>query len=83
MEADLVLNWIQEGRLERNVSIHGISTRVLYSFFKDETADLADHRYQLGYRNFTDRLRQELAGDSDYRIKRSNRGQMVYPRELC
>ena len=82
LETDLVLSWIEEGGLDRNVACKGIAVQDLYPLFKQDTAEIADPRYQIGYRSFAGRLRQALAGHMDFRMNRANQGQMVYRREL-
>ncbi len=81
-EADLVLWWIEEGGLDRNVFQNGISALTLFAVFKEDTSDLADPRYPISHRSFTGRLRQALAGNPDFRMARTNRGLEVYRREL-
>lgn len=82
LEADLVLWWIEEGGLDRNVFQNGISALALFAVFKEDTSDLADPRYPISHRSFTGRLRQALAGHPEFRMARTNQGQMVYRREL-
>ena len=82
LEADLVLWWIEEGGLDRNVFQNGISALALFAVFKEDTSDLADPRYPISHRSFTGRLRQALAGHPDFRMARTNQGQAVYRREL-
>jgi P4 family phage/plasmid primase-like protien len=82
LEADLVLWWIEEGGLDRNVFQNGISALALFAVFKEDTSDLVDPRYPISHRSFTGRLRQALAGHPDFRMARTNQGQAVYRREL-
>ena len=82
LEADLVLCWIEEGGLDRNVFQNGISALALFAVFKEDTSDLADPRHPISHRSFTGRLRQALAGHPDFRMARTNQGQAVYRREL-
>lgn len=81
-EADLVLRWIEEGGLDRNVFQNGISALTLFAVFKEDTSDLTDPIYPISHRSFTGRLRQALAGNRDFRMARTNRGLEVYRREL-
>lgn len=82
LEADLVRSWIEEGGLESKIFPEGTLVKELYGFFKEDTSDLADTRYQISHRGFTSRLRQALAGHPDFRMGRSNKGQMVFRRRL-
>ena len=72
----------QQDRDYRAAFQNGISALALFAVFKEDTSDLADPRYPISHRSFTGRLRQALAGHPDFRMARTNQGQMVYRREL-
>ena len=80
-DADPVLEWLEDGGLDRHVTTAGMLLNSIYAKFRDDARELG-----IGFvpskRRFTQRLRDYIEADGSWKIVKRSSGHMIFPNDL-
>ena len=80
-DADPVLEWLEDGGLERHVTTAGMLLNNIYAKFRDDARELGIS-FVPSKRRFTQRLRDFIEADGSWKIVKRANGNMVFPNDL-
>ena len=80
-DADPVIEWLEDGGLDRHVKTAGTPLTSIYAAFRDDARELGIS-FVPSKRRFTQRLRDFVEADGRWKIVKRASGNMVFPNDL-
>ena len=81
-DADLLLMWLDDGRLERHIKDKPMTCSTLFTCFRDDVRKIADGAFLPGHKRFVATLKGDLKHDPEFELVRLRDGNTVRRRAL-